>query len=44
VNECLKDLEELELEIAYDNGGSFEKFNPITAQYKALCNSIYNLC
>eukprot|EP00347_Sterkiella_histriomuscorum_P000210 403376762 len=44
-DQCLRNMEELELEVSLSQGGSsFKKYDPILQHYKALCNSIYNLC
>ena len=40
----MRGLEEIELDVALNNGGSMDKFNPILSHYKALCNSIFTLC
>ena len=43
IDVCLKNLEELRLELEMEYGGEFEKQDPIMSQYKEICNSVYNL-
>ncbi|CDW89869.1 UNKNOWN [Stylonychia lemnae] len=44
-DQCLRNLEELELDLAMSNGANnMKKHDPILQHYKTLCHSIYNLC
>ena len=40
INLCMRNLEELRLEVAMSHGTELERCDPVMNQYRIICNSI----
>lgn len=43
LDQCMRNMEELKLEVSMEYGGEFDLIDPVMSQYKIFCNSIYAL-